>query len=108
MWKILAAAAGLLALPSVAAAQSKTELMIGFLDHSGGTISQALSVRNNGVRPIKTVTIACRFFRYSTPLAAGSIGLEDIAPDAAKYTTLLVASQTPPNRATCHAVSVRR
>jgi hypothetical protein len=104
----MAAAIGLLALPAVAVARPKTELMIGFLDHSGGTIRQTLSVRNNGLRPIKAVTIVCRFFRYSTPLGAGSIGLEDIAPDAAKYTTLLVASQTPPNRATCHTVAVER
>jgi hypothetical protein len=108
MWKIMAAAAGLLVLPSAAVAQAKTELMIGFLDHSGGTISQALGVRNNGVRPIRAVRIACRFFRYSTPLAAGSIGLEDIAPDAASYATLRVASPRTPNRATCHAVSVER
>jgi hypothetical protein len=108
MWKIMTAAVVLLLLPAVAVAQSKTEMTVGFLDHSGGTIRQPLSVRNNGLRPIKAVTIACRFFRYSKLLAAGSIGLENIEPDTAGYTTMLVASQTPPNRATCDVASVKR
>jgi hypothetical protein len=108
MWKIMTAAIGLLVVPAAAAAQSKAEMTVGFLDHSGGTIRQALSVRNNGLRPIKAVTIACRFFRYAKLLGSGSIGLENIGPDTAGYTTMLVASQTPPNRATCDIASVKR
>jgi hypothetical protein len=108
MSKITTVAAVLSLLPAVAVAQSKTEMTVGFLDHSGGTIHQALSVRNNGLRPIKAVTIACRFFRYSKLLGAGSIGLENIPPDSAGYTTMRVASQTPPNRATCDIASVKR
>jgi hypothetical protein len=59
--KTVGALLGLIALP-MSAAQSKTELSIGWLAYSNGTITQTLSVWNNARLPIKTVKIDCRFF----------------------------------------------
>jgi hypothetical protein len=97
-------------LPAIAVAQQPTELMIGWLSHSAGTISQDLSVQNNGLLPKKTVRIRCRFFQHlmSKQVGAGAVKIESIASNAIGYKTMTVASHTKPISATCHIVSVTR
>jgi hypothetical protein len=99
-----------LSLP-MSAAQSKTELSIGWLAYSNGTITQTLSVWNNARLPIKTVKIDCRFFSDAdqlNQLAAGSVQIKNILPSAAGYGTLSSASKAPANGASCHIVSIKR
>jgi hypothetical protein len=72
MSKIGGAIALLLTFPTTASAQSTPELVIGWLGYSDGTINQALTVRNNGLRTIHSVKIGCRFFRDEKPLPARS------------------------------------
>jgi hypothetical protein len=109
MSKIAGSAIGLLVLPAIAVAQPSPALTIGWLNYSAGTISQDLSVRNNGVRPIKAVRIGCRFFQYinSKQLGAGAVEIENIASNAVGYKTMIIASHTSPTSATCHIVSVK-
>ena len=110
MLKIATAAVGLIALPTIAAAQSKAELMVGWLDYSAGTITQDLGVRNNGRLPIKAVKIGCRFFRDADQLhqlGTGSAEIENIVPDSAGYKTLRLESKTPAQNASCHVISVK-
>jgi len=107
MSKIAGLVAGLLVLPSVAVAQQPSpEFTIGWLNYSAGMISQDLSVRNNGWRPIKTARIRCRFFHYSKQLGAGAVEIHNIASNTVGYQTMTVASRTSPISATCHMVSV--
>lgn len=87
----------LMMLSTIAAAQSKTELMFGWLSHAGGIITQDLGVRNSGRIPIKAVKSGCRFFNGADQLhqlGAGSVEIRDIAPDAAGYRTLRLVSKT--------------
>ena len=105
--KIMGSIVGLLVLPTIAVAQQATELTIGWLGYSAGNISQDLSVRNNGILPIKTVKIRCRFFQYSKQLGAGAVEINDIASNAVGYNTMTIASRTSPNSATCHMISVK-
>ncbi|MGO8910272.1 MAG: hypothetical protein ACLQDM_13280 [Bradyrhizobium sp.] len=112
MSKILGLAIGLWVLPSVALAQQPSpELMIGWLSYSAGTISQDLSVQNNGWRPIKTVRIGCRFVHffknYSKKLGSGVAEIDNIASSAIGYKTMIIASQTSPTGATCHIISFK-
>jgi hypothetical protein len=80
MSKIAVLVVGLLVLPAIAVAQQPSpEFTVGWLNYSAGTISQDLSVRNNGWRPIKTVKIRCRFFLYSKHLGAGAVEIDNIA-----------------------------
>ena len=79
MLRTAAMAFGLLALPSVAAAQSTAEVDIGWLGYSGGMITQDLSVWNADLDPIKDVKITCRFFRAPDQLdqlGAGSVEIK--------------------------------
>ena len=48
MSKIAASVVGLLLWPVIAKAQQEAELNVGWLNYSAGTISQDLSVQNNG------------------------------------------------------------
>ena len=88
-------------LPAFALAQQPTELNVGWLSYSAGTISQDLSVRNNGLLPIKTVSIGCRFshffMHYSKQLGAGTVEIENIASNAIGYKTMTIASKISPN-----------
>lgn len=108
MYKTAGSVIGLLMLPAVALAQP--ELNVGWLSYSAGTISQDLSVRNNGLLTIKTVRIECRFSHifthYSQQLGAGTVEIENIASNAVGYKTLTIASKISPTSATCHIVSV--
>ena len=74
MSKIAASAVGLLLLPTIALAQQPT-LTVGWLSYSAGTISQDLSIQNDGQLPM-TVRIGCRFSHsfkhYSKQLGAGT------------------------------------
>jgi hypothetical protein len=110
MSKITALVFGLMVLPTIAVAQVPTELMIGWLSYSAGTISQDLSVQNNSYLPIKTVTIRCRFSQdlMRKQIGAGTVKIENIASNAIGYKTMTVASHTKPISATCHIVSVTR
>ena len=109
MSKIGGAIALLLTFPMFASAQSgQTELVIGWLGYSGGTINQAMSVRNNGLLPIGNVKIACRFFRDEKPLkASGSVEITNISPNAAGYNSISIKSKISPDQADCHIVSVK-
>jgi hypothetical protein len=51
-------------LPAITLAQQPTELNIGWLRYSAGTISQHSSVQNNGLLPIKTVRMGYRFSHF--------------------------------------------
>jgi hypothetical protein len=108
MFKIAGLVFGLLVLPTIAVAQVPTELMIGWLSYSAGTISQDLSVRNNSYLPIKTVRIRCRFFQnlMSKRIGAGVVKIENIASNTIGYKTMIIASHAKPITATCHIVSV--
>jgi hypothetical protein len=90
---------GLLLLPAVALAQP-TELNIGWLNYSAGTISQDLSVRNNGLLPIRTAKIGCsfsHFFKhYSKQLGAGTVEIENVASNAIAYRTMKMGSKISP------------
>ena len=112
MSKIAASVVGLSLLPTIALAQQQTELNIGWLNYSAGTISQDLSVQNNGLLPIKTVRIGCRFShfyrQYAKQLGAGTVEIENIASNATAYSTMKMASKISPTSATCHIVSVKR
>jgi hypothetical protein len=112
MSKIAVSVVGLSLLPAVALAQQQTELNVGWLNYSAGTISQDLSVRNNGLLPIRTVRIGCRFSHffkhYSKQVGAGMVEIENIAPTAIGYSTMNTASQISPTSATCHIVSTKR
>jgi Sulfatase-modifying factor enzyme 1 len=112
MYKIAGSVVGPLMLPAIALAQQPTELNVGWLSYSAGTISQELSVRNNGLIPIKTVRIGCRFshvfMHYSKQLGAGTVEIENIASNAIGYKTMTIASKISPTSATCHIVSVTR
>ena len=112
MSKLAALVIGLLVLPAIALAQQPAELNVGWLSYSAGTINQDLSVRNNGLQPIATVKIGCRFShffkRYAKQLGAGTVEIENIATNAAGYKTMKVASKISPTTATCHIVSVKR
>jgi hypothetical protein len=111
MYKIVGSV-GLLMLPAIALAQQPTELNIGWLSYSAGTISQDLSVRNNGLLTIKTVKIGCHFshifMHYSKHLGAGTVEIENIASNAVGYKTMTIASNISPTSATCHILSVTR
>jgi len=111
MSKIAASVVGLLLLPAVALAQ-QTELNVGWLNYSAGTISQNLSVQNNGLLPIKTIRIGCNFSHffkhYAKQLGAGTIEIENIASNATAYRTMKMPSKISPTSATCHIVSVKR
>lgn len=108
MSKIGGAIALLLTFPTIASAQSKPELVIGWLGYSGGTINQALSVRNNGLRTIQSVKIGCRFFRDEKPLnASGSVEITNISPNSAGYNSISIKSKISPDQANCHIVSVK-
>jgi hypothetical protein len=112
MYKIAGSVVGLLMLPAIALAQQPTELNVGWLSYSAGTISQDLSVRNNGLLTIKTVIIGCRFshvfMHYSKQLGAGTVEIENIASNTIGYKTMTIASKISPTSATCHIVSVTR
>ena len=112
MSRIAASVVALLMLPAIALAQPPTELNIGWLNYSAGTISQALSVRNNGLRPIKTVRIGCRFTHFFTHraqrLGSGTVEIKNITINTTGYKTMKVASKISPTTATCHIVSVKR
>jgi hypothetical protein len=99
-------------LPAVALAQQQTELDIGWLNYSAETISQDLSVRNNGLLPIRTVRIGCRFSHFfannAKQLGAGTVEIGNIASNATGYGTMKMASKISPDSATCHVVSVKR
>ena len=73
-------------LPAAALAQQQTELNIGWLSYSAGTISQDLSVQNNGLLPINAVRITCRFSHffmdYFKRLRAGTVEIRNIASNA--------------------------
>jgi hypothetical protein len=103
---------GLLLLPAIALAQQPTELNIGWLNYSAGTISQDLSVRNNGLLPIRAVKIGCRFSHffkhYSKQLGAGTVEIENVASNAVAYRTMKMGSKISPTSATCHIISVKR
>ena len=111
MSKIAASLVGLLLLPAIALAQQPT-LNVGWLNYSAGTISQDLSVQNNGLLPIRSVRIGCsfsHFFKhYSKQLGAGTVEIENIASNATAYRTMKMASKISPTSATCHIVSVKR
>ena len=108
MTKIAVSLIGLLVLPSVALAQQPSpDFTVGWLSYSAGTISQDLSVRNNGWLPIKTVRIRCRFFQYSKQLGAGAVEIRNITSNTVGYKTMTIASRTPPESATCHMITVR-
>jgi hypothetical protein len=110
MSKIAGSIVGLLVLPTIAVAQQPTELVIGWLGYSAGTISQDLSVRNNGIVPIKTVRIGCRFVHFfkhsSKQIGAGAVKIENIIPNGIGYKTMIITSRTSSDSATCHIVSV--
>ena len=108
MFKIAGLVFGLSVLPTIAVAQQPTELMIGWLSYSSGTISQDLSVQNNSYLPIKTVTIRCRFFHdlMRKQIGAGAVKIENIASNAIGYKTMIITSHTKPISTTCHIVSV--
>ena len=108
MFKIAGLIFGLLVLPTIAVAQQPTELMIGWLSYSAGTISQDLSVQNNSYLPIKSAGIRCRFFHdlMSKQVGAGAVKIENIASNAVGYKTMKIASDTKPVNATCHITSV--
>jgi hypothetical protein len=112
MSKIAASFVGLLLLPAIALAQQPTELNVGWLNYSAGTISQDLSVQNNGLLPIKTVRIGCRFSHfyrhYAKQLGASTIEIENIASNSTTYGTMKMASKISPTSATCRIVSVKR
>jgi hypothetical protein len=99
--------AGVLLLPTGARAQQTAELVIGWLDYSSGTISQELSVLNNGRLPIKTVRIECSFFLNARKLATGSAEITNIDPTFIQYKKILVSSPISPNSATCRVVSIK-
>jgi hypothetical protein len=111
MSKLAALVIGLLVLPAIALAQQPAELNVGWLSYSAGTISQDLTVQNNGVLPM-TVRIGCRFTHsfknYSKQLGAGTVEIENIASNAIVYRTMKMASKISPTSATCHIVSVKR
>jgi len=110
MSKIAASAVGLLLLPTIALAQQPT-LTVGWLSYSAGTISQDLSIQNDGQLPM-TVRIGCRFSHsfkhYSKQLGAGTVEIENIASNATAYRTMKMTSKISPTSATCHIVSVKR
>ena len=112
MYRIAASVVGLLVLAAIALAQQPAELNIGWLSYSAGTISQDLSVRNNGLQPIGTVKIGCRFShffnRYAKQLGAGTVEIRNIASNATGYGTMKMARKISPSSATCHVVSVKR
>jgi hypothetical protein len=110
MSKITAVVFGLMVLPTIALAQVPTELMIGWLSYSAGTISQDLSVQNNSYLPIKTVTIRCRFSQdlMRKQIGTGTVKIENIASNAIGYKTMTVTSRTKPISGNCHIVSVTR
>jgi hypothetical protein len=112
MSKIAVSVVGLLLSTAIAQAQQPTELNIGWLNYSGGTISQNLSVRNNGVLPISTVKIGCRFSHffkhYSKQLGTGTVEIKNVASNAIAYRTINVRSKISPTSATCHIISVKR
>ncbi len=98
---------GLLMLPAIAVAQQPSpEFVVGWLSYSAGTISQDLSVRNNGWDTIKTARVRCHFFLYSKRLGAGTVKIKDITANVVGYKTMTVASATRPNSANCRMVSV--
>jgi hypothetical protein len=88
------------------------ELKVGWLSYSAGTISQDLSVQNNGLLPIKTASIGCRFSHFfehsSKQLGAGTVEIENIASNAIGYKTMKMASKISPTSATCDIISVKR
>jgi hypothetical protein len=112
MHKIAGSAVGLSMLPAIALAQQATELNVGWLSYSAGTISQDLSVRNNSLLPIKTVRIGCRFSHFfmhsSKQLGAGTVEIENVASNGIGYKTMTIVSKISPTSATCHIVSVTR
>ena len=112
MSKIAASVVGLSLLPAIAQAQQPAALNVGWLNYSAGTISQDLSVQNNGLLPIKTVRIGCRFSHfyrhYAKQLGASTIKIENIASNTTTYGTMKMASKISPTSATCRIVSVKR
>ena len=112
MSKIAGSVIGLLLLPAIALAQQQAELNVGWLNYSAGTISQNLSVINNGLLPIKTIRLGCRFSHFFKQrvqqLGAGTVEIENIASNATGYGTINLASKISPTNATCHIVSVKR
>lgn len=112
MSKIACSVVGLLLLPATSLAQQQAELNIGWLNYSAGTITQNLSVINNGVIPIKTIRIRCSFSHFfkqhAQQLGAGMVEIENIASNATGYGTINRASKISPTSATCHIVSVKR
>jgi hypothetical protein len=115
MSKIAASVVGLLLLllPAIALAQQQqTELNVGWLNYSAGTINQNLSVRNNGLLPLRTVRIGCsfsHFFKhYSKKLGASTVDIENVASNATGYGTMKLPSKISPTSATCNIVSVKR
>ena len=112
MSKIVASVVGVLLSPAIALAQQQAELNVGWLNYSAGTISQDLSVQNNGLLPIRAVRIGCsfsHFFKHSAKqLGAGTVEIENIASNATAYGTIKMASKISPTSATCHIVSVKR
>ena len=101
----VALVSGLLSLPATAIAQQKTELMVGWLGYSDGMIHQELGIRNSALRAIKIVTIACSFSRDEKRLGAGSVSISNIDPDAAKYVSVSIRSNDPPDGAACRIIS---
>jgi hypothetical protein len=78
------------------------------LGYSDGTINQALTVRNNGLRTIHSVKIGCRFFRDEKPLkASGSVEITNISSNAAGYNSISIKSKISPDQADCHIISVK-
>jgi hypothetical protein len=112
MSRIVASVVGLLLLPRIALAQQSTELNMGWLNYSAGIVSQDISVRNNDLLPIKTVRIGCRFSHFfkhhAEQLGAGTVQINNVAPNAIAYATMKIMSKIPPTSAACRIVSVKR
>ena len=108
MSRITVALVLLLPLPTIAFAQLAPEVVIGWLGYSDGTITQAVSVRNNGILPIRSVRIRCDFLREEKRLgASGSVEIKNISSDAIGYGSISVKSKISPNEADCRVLSVK-
>jgi hypothetical protein len=95
-----------LTIHSVSAQQGLT-LTLGRLIYDARYIQQAVSVKNDTSNLVGTAKIECGFFSKGELIATGSTYVENIAPNAMAFKTVLNPSDISPDHAECRIVSVR-
>jgi len=88
-------------------AQEGLILTPGRMSYSDGAIRLNISVKNGTSNLVGTTRVECGFFSKGELIATGHTYVENIAPNATGYKTVIEFCDTSPDRAECRIVSVK-